>query len=385
MSHESYFPPETGATPKGGGSKPTATVRKRRRISLFLTICAGAAIAVLALLPSPYVIEQPGPVHNTLGVTEVDGKSVPVISVTGAETYKVTGQLNLLTVSLVGNPEATPNWVSVALTWFDPAKRVMPLEAFFPDTVTTEQRSEENRVLMANSQQTAIAAALNEQQIPFITRLTVGSVSSEGPSEGVLEVGDTITAVNGESVSTITRLRELLAQNGTEVPATISIVRDGVPQDALVTPTTLETDTGEKTVVAGIGVVDEYDFPVDIEMHLENVGGPSAGMMFALGIIAKMTPQNLPAGKNISGTGTITSDGTVGSIGGARQKLFAANEAGSTIFLLPRQNCADLGDGLPEGTEIFAVETLSDSMNVLNTLNRGEDTGSLPRCPANVE
>ncbi len=388
MSDEKYHSPEAqtvlNGQPIGSAAAPNGPTRSgRRRLPTLLTLVAAAAIAILALMPSPYVIEQPGPVHDTLGSTTIGGKDVPVIAITGTDTFDTTGRLNLLTVSLVGNPEETPNWVTVALSWFDPSKTVIPIEQVFPPTVTSEQRAEENQTLMVNSQQTAIAAALNQQKIPFTTDLTVGSVTKGSPADGALQVNDIVKSVNGETVSNVAQMRSKLDANGTDKPAIISIVRGGVPLDVSIVPTTAEANNGQKIIVVGVGITEVYAFPFDVTIHLDRVGGPSAGMMFALGIIDKITPEDLAGGKNVAGTGTIEADGTVGAIGGVRQKFFAANAEGATVFLIPRENCSELGDGLPGGTEIYAVEKLSDSINILSTLKNGADTSSLPRCPTN--
>lgn len=356
-------------------------VRRRRRVATAVMVVAALSIGGLALLPSPYVIEQPGPVYNTLGTVTIDDKQEPMIKIEGAPTYDTTGELNLLTVSMVGNPDQSASWLSIGLAWFDPAKTVVPIEAVFPPNVTTEQRNEENQVLMEDSQQTAIAASLTAQHIDFVSHLTVGSIADNMPAKGVLEVGDIITSANGTPVTDAEQLRKTIDNNGTEQPVELTVDRDGTSKTVSITPVEISSNTGQTAVVIGIGLMSQYEFPIDVTIQLDRVGGPSAGMMFALGITDKMTEGDLAGGENISGTGTISADGTVGAIGGARQKVFAAASAGSTVFLLPAGNCANLGTGLPKGIEVFPVETLNDSLSILDAVSNKADLGSFDRCP----
>ncbi|MBN9170726.1 MAG: ATP-dependent serine peptidase containing a PDZ domain protein, partial [Microbacterium sp.] len=122
--------------------------------------------------------------------------------------------------------------------------------------------------------------------------------------------------------------------------------------------------------------------PIDVTIQLNNVGGPSAGMMFALGIMDTLTPGQLNGGKSIAGTGTITADGTVGPIGGIRQKLYGAKEAGASYFLAPDSNCDEVVGHVPSGLRVFAVKKLDDSLAVLDALRSGGDLDALPTCTA---
>jgi len=125
----------------------------------------------------------------------------------------------------------------------------------------------------------------------------------------------------------------------------------------------------------------KYDFPFEVSIQLDNVGGPSAGQMFALGIMDKLTPDSLNGGKRVAGTGTIDNVGNVGAIGGIRQKMYGARSAGATIFLAPASNCDEVTGHIPAGLQVFAVKTLSDSVKVLDAVRAGSSTADLPTCP----
>jgi PDZ domain-containing protein len=157
----------------------------------------------------------------------------------------------------------------------------------------------------------------------------------------------------------------------------VSIVRDGKQQTVSLTPT---TSSGQS--ILGVGVTMDYSFPFTVDIKLDDVGGPSAGQMFALGIIDKLTPGALNGGKKVAGTGTIDNEGNVGAIGGIRQKMYGAKDAGATYFLAPRANCDEVSGHVPDGLHVFAVKTLDDSLAVLDALREGTSTSQLPTCPA---
>ena len=126
------------------------------------------------------------------------------------------------------------------------------------------------------------------------------------------------------------------------------------------------------------------EFPFDVKIQLDNVGGPSAGMMFALGIIDKLSDGELNGGQKVAGTGTISADGTVGPIGGIRQKLFGARDAGADWFLAPASNCDEVTGHVPDGIRVFAVATLDDSLAALKAISSGTGLDALPTCDAST-
>ena len=348
----------------------------RGRTGVMLLSAAFVLVLLLGVLPAPYVIEQPGPVYDTLGTSEHEGTDRPLISIPGQETFPTTGELNLLTVSVLGSPETPPHWLDVATAWFDPSKAVVPVESVFPPDVSRKERDEENRVLMVNSQRDAIAAALLElgYEVPGI--ITVQGIVEGEPAEGVIEEGDRITSVNGTAVTDYGELQDLIAENGSDRPVELGLTRDGTAMTLQVTPRQREDAS-----VIGVLVTTDYTFPFDVSIQLDDVGGPSAGMMFALGIIDKLEPSELTGGENIAGTGTIDAQGVVGPIGGIRQKLYGADRAGADYFLAPARNCDEVVGHVPDGLEVFAVSTLDDSLAVLDAVADGTSLSDLPRCP----
>ncbi|KQQ04029.1 MULTISPECIES: YlbL family protein [unclassified Rathayibacter] len=328
-------------------------------------------VVALGIAPAPYVIEQPGPVFDTLGTS---GDDVPLISIPDETVYPTTGTLDMLTVSVVGNPDSLPNWVEVAGAWFDRTKAVVPVEQIFPAATTVEERDQANQAEMTDSQQEAIAAALTELGYPVTQRVSVAQIPDDSPSTGVLEAGDEVLAVEGTSVADVAALREAVQAAGTSGPVTLTIERDGAQQDVRITPV-----DNDGTAVIGIVAGAVFDFPFDVDIQLDDVGGPSAGMMFALGIIDKLTEGSLNGGEQVAGTGTIDAAGEVGPIGGIRQKMYGAVGAGATHFLAPSRNCGEVVGHVPDGLEVLSVSTLDEALAALQGI-AADDTAGLPTC-----
>ncbi|MDR6201203.1 PDZ domain-containing protein [Microbacterium sp. SORGH_AS428] len=346
---------------------------------IWALIVALLALLAMSFLPSPYVIERPGPVYNTLGeVTDADGKDVPLIAIDGAETYPTDGSLDLLTVQVIGSPEQRLSWLDAAVAWFDPTKAVVPMEQIFPTGQTSEQRSEQNTAMMVDSQADATAAALTHLRYDVNPQLQVTAVADGSPANGQLQAGDRVLQANGTAVTTAEGLRRII-NDGAGAPIQILVDRGGAQQSVTVTP---QEGTGDAAGVWQIGITltVSYTFPFDVQVQLNNVGGPSAGMMFALGMIDQLTPGELNGGAQVAGTGTISADGDVGPIGGIRQKLWGAHDAGAQYFLAPGSNCDEVVGHVPDGLRVFSVSTLDDAVDVLGAISSGADLDALPTC-----
>lgn len=334
---------------------------------------------VFTFLPSPYVIQQPGPVLNTLGTSpNADGEDVPLITVPDEDETSTEGRLDLLTVQVNGNRERTPSWMELALAWFDPSRAVVPLDRIFPTGQTTGERNTENAALMSDSQLEASAAALRELGYDVPQEIVVGTVADDGASAGVLDLGDVITSLDGTPVSSVEEVRAAV-QSGEGAPVTLGIEREGAETSVSVTPRWGEVN-GQQQWLLGVGLTAAFDLPVDVKIQINNVGGPSAGMMFALGIIDKMSPGDLTGGEHFAGTGTIDAQGNVGGIGGIRQKLFGARDAGAAWFLAPQANCNEVVGHVPDGIRVFAVSTLEEALTVLETVRDRGDLDALATC-----
>ena len=341
------------------------------RRSLTLTISGIAtlvAVAVSVLVPVPYVILQAGPTLNTLG-TDSSGK--PLITISGRQTYQATGHLNMVTVGYQGGPGNNINIYSALRAWLDPSEAVVPEQELFPSGQTAQQTQQQDTAQMTGSQETATAAALNALRIPFQTLVSVFSTEKGFPAYGKLQAGDIIQAVNGAPVTSETSLTSLITSHPAGTTLTITVKRKGATQKI---PVSTKENSGHP--VLGIQVTEDFRFPFTVKISVGDIGGPSAGLMFALGIIDKLTPDNLTGGRFIAGTGEITDTGQVQPIGGIQQKMVGARNAGATIFLTPSGNCADTKGAVPAGLRIVKVSTLSQAMTDLQDIKAGEPVPS---------
>lgn len=345
----------------------------RRALTLMVAGLLTLALGVVgAWLPVPYVVLSPGPTENTLGL--VKGKSV--ISIEGHRVYPTSGRLSLVTVAYQGGPGSPIDLLTALRGWVDSTAAVVPEETIFPKTSTVQEVEQENTQEMASSQQLATAAALTELKIPIKMLITVGSTQKGTPADGVLKAGDEIYAVDGARQPTADAIARAVQKHKPGDRVRLTVRRDGKPVDLMVG--TVAGQDGKALV--GVIMVPRFVFPFDVNINVGDVGGPSAGLMFSLGIYDKLTPGALTGGKSIAGTGTITPEGQVGPIGGIQQKMVGARDAGATIFLTPADNCAEAMRAVPEGLRLVKVDTMHSAVQSINALRTG--TGDVPRCSA---
>ena len=333
------------------------------------------ALLVAAILPVPYVALVPGPTFNTLGL--LNGK--PIVAIEGHRSYSGAGHLNMVTVSFIGGPHSKPpfNIFAALEAWFSPHDAVVPQQEIFPAGQTQQQVNQQDTEQMVNSQQTAQAAALCQLGIGFTIRDTITSTIRSTaaiprlPAFGVLHSGDVITAVDGQPVTCRASAASLLGAGQPGRRVVLAIMRSGKSRTF-----SFMTVSNQGRPMIGVEVAESFAFPFKVKISVGDVGGPSAGMMFALAIIDKLTPDNLAGGRFIAGTGEIEVDGTVDPIGGIQQKMAGARAAGATIFLTPATNCTDTVGAVPPGMRLIRVSTLSGAIAALQALKQGRPVPS---------
>ncbi|MGH3212876.1 MAG: YlbL family protein [Trebonia sp.] len=342
----------------------------RRSLTLAITAVATvAAIAVAVLLHVPYVILTPGPTLNTLGK---DSAGQPLISITGHPTYPTKGNLNLVTISYQGGPPTGLNIFQALRAWLAPSEAVVPQSEIFPPGQTAQQTQAQDTQQMASSQELATAAALSELHISYQSQVEVVSTVPGYPASKSLKAGDVIEAVDGKPVTSPASLSSMITAYPAGGTLQLEVLRSG---QTLTVPVMSKLSNGSPVI--GVQVEQNYKFPFNVQITVGAIGGPSAGMMFALGIIDKLTPDNLTNGKFIAGTGEITASGQVQPIGGIQQKMVGARDAGATIFLTPAGNCSDTVGAVPAGLKLVKVSTLSQAVNDLEAIKAGK---SVPSC-----
>ncbi|MEU9961966.1 PDZ domain-containing protein [Streptomyces sp. NPDC050982] len=349
-------------------------------LMLIALLCAGVFINV------PYSEMSPGPTVNTLG--EHDGE--PVLQISGRKTYATTGHLNMTTVR-VTSADYKMNLVEAVYGWLAHDNKVVPHDTLYPNGKTEEQSTQENAEEFSQSQESAKVAALKEMDIPVQSWVIVSTVVKDTPAEGRLHAGDVIKAVDGTTVKAPDDVAKLVTKHKPGEKVVFTIVpakeqaaaekenRTATKTEEITITTAKSDDTGEQRAIVGISAGTDHTLPFTIDIKLADVGGPSAGLMFALGIVDKLTPGNLTGGKFVAGTGTITDDGEVGPIGGIEMKTVGARDKGAQYFLTPKDNCAAAARDVPEGLTLVKVDTIDDAMSALKDI-RGGKTADLPKC-----
>lgn len=332
-----------------------------------------ALIALAALLPVPFIILSPGPTFNTIG--DVDG--VPLVEISDTTTYPVSGALDMTTIREEGEPRSPLTVFGAIAAWIDPDRAVLPRELLYGDDETTEEVQQRNAVLFSTSQSNAIAAAMNTIGKPLIEDVVVTAVVEGTPAFGVLDAGEVIVAIDGEPVSQPADVVTAVRSRPVGATLAFTVVRDGEEADVDVVSAEKPDEPGVPYVGITVGINYRAEFP--ITFTLEDIGGPSAGMMFSLAIVDKLTPEDLTGGGHVAGTGTIDPAGSVGAIGGIRQKLAGARGAGATLFLLPEVHCEEAAGYVPDGLTAVPVSTLQGALDALAAWRAGDP---LPTCPA---
>jgi PDZ domain-containing protein len=337
---------------------------RRRGVTVLLGLVFVLLLGLgVATAPVPYVVLGAGPTVNTLGT---DNKK-EVIEVTGRQTYPSAGQLRLVTVGVQNETDL----VSAIRAWFDSQEAVVPKELIYPPGQTQQQVEQQNKQDFQESQTSAETTALRELGYPVL--VTVTAVTDKSPAAGVLKIGDVINAVDGTTVTSGLRLTQLIKAKKVGTELTIDYTRAGAKATAKIK--TAAADDGTPRI--GISIENKQPHPFQLKFDLQNIGGPSAGLMFALGIVDKLEPEDLTGGKIIAGTGTIDDEGKVGPIGGIPQKLVGAKDAGAVAFLTPADNCQEAVANAQPGLPLYKVSTMDDALAALQAMRENRQP---PRC-----
>jgi len=324
--------------------------------------------AVLA--PLPYVTYSPGITVDVLGRT--DGE--PRVEVSGAETFAAEGELRMTTV-YVTRPERRVNIFDVMRSWIDRDEAVYPYDAVYSPEQTRDQVEEEAAVQMASSQDVAAAVALRALGREVEEVVEVLLVRDGLPADGKLEVGDHLVRVGTTEITTPQDVVTAVDAAPVDQPLAFVVERGGKQLTVEVTPRDVD---GDKLV--GITPGAAYDLPIDVDVNIDpSIGGPSAGLLFTLGIYDTLTPGSLTGGAVVAGTGTMSPDGTVGSIGGIQQKIAAARQDGAELFLVPQANCEAALGARNEDMKLVKVTTMDDAVSSIKSWVEDHDA-PIPSC-----
>jgi PDZ domain-containing protein len=327
-----------------------------------------AVVAVLALVGSfvkvPYVSLGPGPTYNTLG--RVDNQLI--VEVDGTKTYPTTGQLRMTTVSI--NDEVT--LFDALGKWVSGRYALAPRDEYFAPGQTQEDLERENTKMFQDSQSSAETAALRYLDKPV--KVIAQEITRKAPVDNIVQPGDRLWDVNGHPINVQEDVRNAL--KGTKPGQTVKITfqHENEPKKTVDIKLGKASDFGgddRPEGFLGLAPADRADVNFEINIHLEDVGGPSAGLIFALAIVDSLTPGAMEDGRTIAGTGAIDVKGNVKPIGGIPFKLIAAHEDGATTFLVPVDNCAEAKSNAPDGMDLVKVENLAGAVDALKDIDAG--------------
>ncbi|RYE75967.1 MAG: PDZ domain-containing protein [Myxococcales bacterium] len=263
-------------------------------LSLFLIAGLGRWYSVR---PGEFTIFSPGPTVNLLGT--YDGQQI--LNVKGHKVYRDDGQLRLVTIR-TSRPEDRVGLFRAVQGWVNPDVDVYPYDGIYRPDDTNDSTREQSVQQMTNSQDAATAAALTELGIDYETDVEVADVPA-GPSQGKLRKGDVLLSIDGVRTTGSEKLVETIKAKkpGSQVEV---VVRRGDRELSHTITTAPVGESGDEAKQSRIGVSIQqgFDFPLDVKVTLdEAIGGPSAGMMFALSIIDILTPGSMMDGKKGNG------------------------------------------------------------------------------------
>lgn len=322
-------------------------------------------------LPTPYVLMSPGTPQNILG---------NAISISGAKTFPVNGKLSVTSV-MVTNPDSYITGFDILYGWIIADQAVLPRVEIYPENETAEQSTQQGAADMQESQANATSAALSLLGYKGDTKLIVNSVNEKSFAFKALLTGDQIIGIDGKVLTSATQITDYLDSLSPGKVVKVKILRgaaatNNAADNSIEVPIKLSArDDGSAFI--GVNIETKHNYPITVKIKLDETGGPSGGLIFALGIIEKLQSEDLIRGRNIAGTGTITDTGKVGPIGGITEKIIGAKKAGVSIFLAPQDNCSDITHPeLLQGIKVVPVATLSQALDVL----RAPDSANLASC-----
>jgi PDZ domain-containing protein len=337
-------------------------------------------VLVAALLPVPYVVYGPGPLTDVLG----EGDDGPIIEVEGAATYPTDGSLQLTTVA-VTSASARMDLLTAMQGWIDPDKAVVPRDIVYPGNPTSEEARQQNAAVFSSSQELASVAALRYlgYDVPAqADQVVVREVLEDGAASGVLEPDDVILEVDGQAVATPADVVDAVSSQEPGDPVEMTVLRGDTTRQLDVP--TAESEVDPDRAAIGVVVAPAWELPLEVSIDVPGqIGGSSAGLVFALGIVDTLTPGQLVQGTDVAGTGEITPEGDVGAISGVQQKIAAARDEGAAIFLAPSDNCGGVLDADPGDMLVVPVDSLSAAVDALSDFVAG-NLDRLPSCSTAV-
>jgi Lon-like protease len=317
-----------------------------------------AAVGVLALIGLVFAINfyrlpvialSPGPMEDVLARLKVEGSRV----------YDSEGKLYLTSVGI----DDDVRFYEALLDMANRDVQLLPRADLYPEEQDSAEIDKENAALMDRSKEAASVVALREVGYEIEpSGVEVTQVVAGTPADGKLQAGDRLLEADGRAIASTEEVRAAITRHKIGERVAFRIDRDDTEKNVSVQ---VQEADGQPRV--GILLRDLFpDLPVKVSIETQNnIGGPSAGLMFTLSIIDKLTPEDLTEGKRIAGTGEIALDGGVLPVGGVAEKLIAVRRLGVTTFLIPAENCDSVRGRVPDGLRLVKVSTITDALRFL--------------------
>lgn len=324
---------------------------RRTGTLVWVVVIAALLTAAAAFYHPPLAVIAPGPTED----------AARGIKIAGAPTTEVNGKYLLVTVRV-----EQPTGLGAIYAFVHPERDVIPLSSLIPEGTDPEEFSQQQRSIFVESRRLAAAAAAQAAGLNVViegTGARIRGVAQDAPAEGKIQVGDVITAADGEPIKTIFDLRRIVTSKPPGTTFAFTVERDGESRRVEIASKRYQEEGG----LVAIGVIaDSRDFNVDLPFEIEfpdeDIGGPSAGLAYALAITDILDPRDLAKGKTIAASGEISLDGNVSAVGGLIQKTESAEDAGANVFLIPSAELKQLGD---TPIEIRGVTTLAQAIGIL--------------------
>jgi len=346
----------------------------RQTWTAFVSALVFVGLAVLlVVVPVPFVSWSPGGTRDTLGSVGNE----PIIKVSGIDTYPTTGRLDMTVVSITP-ADARLSLPQALLSYWLPHRDTLPRDAVYAPGKSAEQVEDEDAEMMETAQDDAVVAALRADDQPVTEMPAIYSVTIGGAAYDKLKPGDLVVSVDGTPTPDDDDVRKAIQKHEVGEVVSFKVIRDGA--EITVDVITAESPTQSGSPVVGITIGTGYRYEPEISFDFgQRIGGPSAGLVFALAIYDKITEGALLADLHVAGTGQITPTGRVGSIGGIQEKIAGAEKAGATVFLVPAGNCPDIA-GVKTDMTLVKVTTLEDAIGAVQVLTASGGTGAVPKC-----
>lgn len=333
----------------------TNSGRLRARLARSSFYAASAAILAWAALIVPLPL-----------IEQVPGRPTPIpplVEINGVETTELDGRTSLLTILLRQQP---PLPALGALLERD--RTLLRIEQIYPQGIDRQEylTAERERFGRQFDVAAAVGAKAAGVGVELVTEAVVVTVLFGSPADGVLEPGDAVLAVDGEEIGSGEELQALTLASQPGDTVRLTVRSEDEVRDVDVTLAAVGEDGQARLGVAVETAVDELRLPFEVELAGgTRIGGPSAGMMVGVTVYDLLAEENLLAGRNVMGTGTLAGDGTVGPVGGVPQKMIAAAQADADIVLVPSLQLDEARAAAPEGLRVVGVADLDEAIAVL--------------------